>query len=245
MTDQTQSSPSLPLFYRQPRVLHPAQHGGLSLAREAGYGHAAGAHAVPLLAAEIPSACRQLPVVFTTGAHPTPVAVLGLRAGHNALVDADGQWRAGSYIPAYVRRYPFIFVEDEARNELTLCIDEAAAAVVPGSDNPLFDADGQPSATTRSALAFCRDYQAHHLLTREFGDALADAGLLIEQQADITLLDGQRLTLDGFQVVDEAKFKGLSQKRFQQWRTKGWLPLVYAHLLSIGSWASLVDRQDA
>ena len=156
-----------------------------------------------------------------------------------------GDWRAGGYIPAYVRRYPFIFVEDEARNELTLCIDEAAKALLPGSDNPLFDAEGQPTAVTRSALAFCRDYQAHHLLTREFCDALADAGLLMEQRANITLHDGQRMSLDGFQVVDEAKFKALSKTRFLQWRTKGWLPLVYAHLLSIGNWAALVDQPDA
>lgn len=235
---------SLPLFYRQPRILQPGQHGGFSLARTPDYGHAAQAHAVPLLAAEIPSACRHLPVVFTTDPHPTPVAVLGLRTGHNAQVTAEGQWRAGSYIPAYVRRYPFIFVEDEARNELTLCIDESAKALVPGSDNPLFDADGQPTAVTRSALAFCRDYQAHHLLTREFCDALADAGLLTEQRADITLHDGQRMSLDGFQIIDEAQFKALSKAKFMKWRANGWLPLVYAHLLSIGNWAALVDQPD-
>lgn len=235
------STPSLPMFYRQPRVLLPAQHGAISLARTPDFGHAAEAHAVPLLAAEIPSACRQLPVVFTTGDSPTPVAVLGLRAGHNACLTPEGQWREGCYIPAYVRRYPFIFMEDEARQELTLCIDEAARSLVPGGENPLFDAAGQPTAVTRSALAFCRDYQAHHLLTREFCDALAEAGLLTEQRAEITRHDGQRISLDGFQIIDEARFKSLSKTRFLQWRAKGWLPLVYAQLLSIGSWATLVD----
>ena len=202
---------ALPQFYRRPAVLQPARHGRLGLKEGAGCGFAREANAVPLLAAEMAAACRHLPIVFSNEPLPQPLAVLGLRERQNLFVDAQGRWQAGVYVPAYVRRYPFIFAQDGARHELTLCIDEAAPQLVAdGSGQPLFDAAGQPSATTRSALAFCRDYQAQHQLTRAFADALLTADLLVDQRAEASVAaGGAPLALQGFKVVDEARFKAL------------------------------------
>ena len=134
--------------------------------------------------------------------------MLGVRGQENLFVDAQGQWRAGAYIPAYVRRYPFIFMENEDRSQFTLCVDEQAprwsrAATIPSSTKPA------SPPTWRAALEFCRDYQNQHAYTMEFARALAEADLLVENRADITLPDGQRLAMSGFKVIDEAKFNKL------------------------------------
>lgn len=233
---------ALPLFYRSPRVLTPGAHGQRSLAPEPGYAFAATTNAVPLVAEEMAVAGRHFPVVFSDEGAPHPVAILGLRGQQNLFVEADGRWRAGAYLPAYVRRYPFIFLENEQRTELTLCIDESADALVPGRDRPLFDEAGQPTALTRNALAFCRDYQAQHLLAAAFTAALAEAGLLVDHRADVTLRGGERLSLAGFKVIDADRFAQLPDATFLAWRQKGWLPLAYAHFFSIGAWSALVDR---
>lgn len=235
---------TLPLFYQQPRVLLPGVHGGLGLRGDPGHGHAKHANAVPLLAAEMTTACRHMPIVFTDEALPQPLAVVGLREKENLFVGADGRWLPGAYVPAYVRRHPFIFLEDSARHELTLCIDETAPQLVAdGSGQPLFDAQGRPTAVTRSALAFCRDYQARHQQTRAFADALVTADVLVDHRAEISLAGGgEPLALQGFKVVDEARLQALPDAVFLDWRARGWLPLVYSHLLSAGSWAALVDR---
>jgi hypothetical protein len=229
-----------PLLYRQPRVLQPALHRGLAFPTSGLYGFSAQANAVPLLAAEMTAIGRRLPIVFTGDAQPQ--AVLGLRAQQNLCIDEAGRWIAGPHVPAYLRRYPFIFLEDTTRHELTLCIDEAAAVPAGPNAPALFDDAGQPTAITRSALAFCRDYQAHHLLTLEFGQALATAGLLVDKHADVALHDGQRLSLNGFQVIDEARFNQLPAETLAAWRDKGWLALVYAHLQSLDNWSTLIDR---
>ncbi|MFF7057997.1 SapC family protein [Achromobacter spanius] len=241
MTTQT----SLPLFYEQPRPLAAGVHANLSLAGNTGFAYAANTNAVPLVATELPTACRHFPIVFTDGEQPTPVAVLGVRGQENLFVDADGQWRAGTYIPAYIRRYPFIFMENEDRSQFTLCVDEKAASVVEGRDNPFFDEAGEPTDLARSALEFCRDYQNQHAYTMEFAQALAAADLLVENRADITLPDGQRLAMSGFKVIDEAKFNKLSDEEFLRWRANGWLPLVYCHLLSINTWPALINQVQA
>ena len=204
-------------------------------------GYAAKTNAVPLVATELPTACRHFPIVFTDGDQPTPVAVLGVRGQENLFVDAQGQWRAGAYIPAYVRRYPFIFMENEDRSQFTLCVDEqpprwSRAATIPSSTKPA------SPPTWRAALEFCRDYQNQHAYTMEFARALAEADLLVENRADITLPDGQRLAMSGFKVIDEAKFNKLPDEEFLRWRANGWLPLVYCHLLSINTWPALINQ---
>jgi len=232
---------SLPIFYRKPRPLQAERDADLGVREDGDYGFARQANAVPLVAVEMTLACRHYPIVFAAGAVPQPVALLGLRGGQNLFVDAAGRWSEGVYIPAYVRRYPFIFMENADKSEYTLCIDEAAAAAVRGGGRPLF-ADGKPTDLAQRVLAFCRDYQANHNATQAFVQAVAAADLLVDNRADVTLGSGERLSLAGFKVIDEARFNALDGEVLLRWRGEGWLALVYAHLISISNWAGLVDR---
>ncbi|MDE1149842.1 MAG: SapC family protein [Azospirillaceae bacterium] len=238
--DQTMSTNALPAFYQQPRPIAAERDGDTSLTPVTDYKFAATANSVPLIAAEFTLACKQYPILFVDGAAAQPVALFGLRNGENLFVDADGTWAAGAYIPAYVRRYPFIFMENRDKSEFTLCIDEAAPVVGKGGANKLFQ-DGQPTEVTRNALAFCSDYQGHYAVTTEFVAALVKADLLVENRADVTLKDGQKLSLAGFKVIDEAKFNALPAEEFLRWRERGWLHLVICHFISVSNWAALVD----
>lgn len=236
MTDQT-----LPLFYTNPRPLQADRHGAWSLRTDAGHGFTAGTNSVPLMAAEFVAACKHVPILFTDGAVVQPVALLGLRTGDNLFVDANGVWEEGTYVPAYVRRYPFIFMENADKSEFTLCIDEDAESVVEGTDNPFF-VDGKPSALTDNALAFVKEFQAQNAFTAEFTDAVVAANLLVDKRADVTLVNGERLSLAGFKVIDEELFNQLPAEVLLAWRARGWLALVYAHLISVSSWTGLIDR---
>ena len=66
--------------------------------------------------------------------------------------------------------------------------------------------------------------------------------MLVENRADITLVNGQRLAMSGFKVIDEARFNKLPDDEFLRWRANGWLALVYCHLLSINTWPSLINQ---
>jgi hypothetical protein len=230
-----------PILYQRPRALRADAHAKLSLSRTPDYSFAAGVNSVPLLATEMTAACRCYPILFVAADLPLPVALLGLRTDENLLVGQDGSWVEGAYIPAYIRRYPFIFLESEDKSELTLCIDEAAPALVSGGDN-LFFADGKPTAMTTQALSFCQDFQSHYNATAEFARALAAADLLVDNRADISLKNGETLSLSGFKVIDEARFNRLPEEEFLRWRARGWLHIVSCHFISIGSWAGLVER---
>ena len=196
---------------------------------------------MPLNAIEFALAARHYPIVFAAEGVAPPAAVMGLKAGENLVVDDAGRWERGPYIPAYVRRYPFIAVSAPGSKEYALCLDTASDLLVEGGKRALFQG-GQPSELTKKALEFCQLYQQQADLTRQFVEALDEHDLLVGRGAKLRLASGTERTLSGFRVIDEQKFNALPDDVFLAWRHKGWIGLVYLHLASLSSWGGLVDR---
>lgn len=234
------SSPkaSLPQFYRSVRPLDPSSDGRFKI-KPTGFSFASSANAIPLGVEEIPLAARHYPIVFPTDGDAV-VAVVGIREGQNLFVDEAGNWRPGAYVPAYVRRYPFIFHEDAKAGQLTLCVDDTAECLQRATGEPLF-IKGQKSPALEAALAFALAFQSQHQAAISFARQLSSAGLLAERDAQITLSDGESRHLGGFRVVDEASFNDLDDSAFLTFRRNGWIGLVYCHLISLNNWATLVD----
>lgn len=240
-----ESPVALPLFYRDPAPLSSAVHVDWALI-EGDYSFAAATPYVPIVAGEIVSASRCYPVVFAQG-DAQSIAVTGIEQS-NLFVE-EGRWNEEAYVPAYVRRYPFGFIP-------TVNPDGFALAIDAGSDRVLRDGakthvqgialfeDGQPSALTRQALDFCDAFQAEALATRIFAEALRAQDLLIEQQADITLSDGEKRAIQGFLIVDAQKFAALSDVVVLEWHRKGWLALIQFHLASLQRFPALLARRE-
>jgi hypothetical protein len=231
---------ALPVFYRRPRPLNNEIDRGKSLKLAPDFGFARATNSVVLNGGEFPLAMRFYPIVFSQTTPASAVAVLGLVDNENLFVGADGQWLPDVYVPAYVRRYPFVLMEQPGGGDLILCVDEEAGLLVEGSERPLFEA-GKPAKLLQDAVSFCREFHAQHLVTTAFVQALASQGLLMRNEARIVLPSGKQLTLRGFDVVDEAKFNALPDDVFLDWRRRGWLHLVYCHLMSMANWGRLVD----
>lgn len=239
---------SLPVFYTTPEILDPARHGALAILPLADLGFARASNSVPVTVEEFFEMALHYPIVFTRGAAPAPIVVVGLGGDRNLFLDAQGQWAEGLPVPAYVRRYPFILLEPQGSDRLPLCIDRDAAVVVEAGATegaqPLFDG-AEPSAATKHALAFCEAYQRQLAATRGFAKLLQEAGLLVEQKVAMANSRGDRHAMDGFMVVDEAKFNALPDAFTLAWKKSGALAAVYAHLLSQRNWPKLAARFDA
>lgn len=231
----------MPLLYHQPRPLQLARHGGTYFVPPPGYGFAAQINSVPLNATEFAIASRFYPIIFAGAAPHLPLAVLGLRPGRNAMLDAGGAWARNAYVPAYIRRYPFIFLEEQDGERLTLCVDESANMMSNSAGEPLF-VDGEPSTFVKRATDFCAAFQRQHVTTRAFTAALVEHDLLAEKAATAKLPSGEEIKLTGFRLVDEQKFNELADDVFLDWRRKGWLPLIYFHLISVHNWSLLAER---
>lgn len=247
MTPATEEAAApLPVLYSAPEAMNPARQAGLALRRSDDFGFARALHAVPLAAAEMPAAMRSYPIVFV-GADHAPVAITGIRKGENLFLDAGGGWVAPHYIPAYLRRYPFILAGDSDAEELTLCIDRDCPRLTAAGEadsDPLFEGDA-PGEITARALAFCEEYNTLHNITRRAVALIARHGLFAERRGRVSLADGSSFNLTDFEVIDEAALNELPDAAFLELRHGGALALIYCHLASMNSWSSLIERGNA
>lgn len=230
---------AMPLFYKNPVPLDAKLHAALALKKDFGLDFTKGVNAVPVNLIEFPQICHFYPIAFSPDASGTPVAILGLRDNENLFLGGNGQWEEETYIPAYIRRYPFIFSEMPGNDQLSLCIDMEDRVIDQNGEQRFFTDDGKPTGLSNNALEFCKSYHAAAQHTIEFGKAMADAGLLVERHAEIAIGPGKKINFSGFRIIDEEKLAGLSDATFSEWRKKNWLPFIYAHLFSGAQWQRL------
>jgi hypothetical protein len=236
--DETTTAP-LPVFYQRPSPLNAE----VTLDAVASFDFARTTNAVPINAVEFAAAQRDYPIVFSNDAAPVAMAVLGLEERRNLFVDRSGRWAEGCYVPAYVRRYPFIFMEAESGTEWVLCIDEAAAVVRDDGNGEALFSGGAPAVVTKQALEFCTAFQREAAVTRALATALLDAGLLEPSGVNIAHDGGPERALAGFQVIDETKLLAVPDATLLEWRQQGFLAPIHAQIFSAGAWAGLAARE--
>jgi len=228
------------MFYERVVALNDLTHAGLKVRLASSFAHAARTNSVPLIASEFFECAREYPIVFNLGeAGPMPAVLLGLREAENLYVDNDGKWDA-RYVPAFVRRYPFVPGKGP-QGELLVCIDEASKCFDSEQGEPLF-ADGKPTATLEHAMKFLVEFHQGAAVTEKLGRRLQELGLFRQADSVAQLNDGSQFRLNGLNVVDEAKLRSLDRDVVQELFANGSLAVVYAHLMSLGNMGALVDR---
>jgi hypothetical protein len=235
----------MPLFFRDPHLLDSARHANASV-KPADYAFAERTNSVPIVVQEFFDVARHYPMVFTPGDTPVAVALLGLEQT-NYFITPDRQWLSDHYIPAYVRQYPFLFLEQPDDDRLYLMVDEGAPHYSDGAqgDGSLFTGDGKPTPITENALTFCSALYAQHKETKAFAKWLKSNELLMPSQSDATLATGKKLKLDGFQVIDATAFRRLPQKDVTELHRKGWMAPICFALASASNWQRLLNHAES
>ena len=210
-----------------------------------GFAFAAGTNSLYVAAAEFPRASHEYPVVFAQDPQGSlfPLVLLGLKKNENLFVDKSGKWSA-DYIPAYVRRYPFILAAPDAKtNQFTVCIDESYAGFNTAKEGqPLFNAKGEDGPVLKQAIDFLKEYQTHVRLTDAFCKNLKELDILEPMQANVSLKSGQKLSVAGFQCVSRAKLKELAPKKLVELAKSDQLELIYCHLQSLTNVSNLTRK---
>jgi hypothetical protein len=235
-----QAGPAMPLFFNRVVGVNPALHGGLRLDRGTGYGFSAKGQSVPLGLGEMEAAAQHFPILFASGPNPAPVALLGLGEGFNLFVRPDGSWRPDTYIPAYIRAFPFVFVEDAGKKTVYVGMEPDAACLQGTSGAALFE-DGKPTAALNEAIGFCTSFRDNLAAAGAFARALDEAGLLEEEEATVNFTAGGGARVRGFKIVKPERLDQVSDATYLDWRRRGWIGAIYAHLYSSARWSRLIE----
>lgn len=232
------------LFYSQPEPLTVEAHGNLGLNNPVKpYAFVGLTNIVPLTVTEFAPAALSYPVIFV-GENKQPVCVMGLREGENLFIDGNGDFRPDAYVPAYVRRYPFVFANDPDNNRLILCIDRSAPFIAEGGTQALF-VDGKPSPFTEQAMEFCDSFEKERLRTDSFVELLKNLDLFEVRDQTFTPrnpdgTNGTPQKVAEFFAVSEDKLRALDPAKLAELRDNGALGQIYAHLVSLQGWERLI-----
>ncbi|MEM7472283.1 MAG: SapC family protein [Pseudomonadota bacterium] len=240
--DKAPASQKLPLFYRTLVPLTPERHASLALGTRRDFSFASQANAIPLTVDEIPTAMRHYPIVLAAGNPATPVALVGFEQGKNNFVDADGNWKSGAYVPAYVRRYPFGLVrESEEADRHILCADLSSTLFEQSDEaQPLFNEDGSAADASTRALEFCQRYVGSTDRTRAIMREAEELELIGPSEVTITR-DGVKRKVDGFAIISEEKLRALDDAKLADLVRRGVMTIFSAQQLSLANFSSLAD----
>ncbi len=235
-----------PLFYSSVVPLSSQLHPTHGLKDRDSLAFTRGTHAIPITVDEFAIAQRFYPIVFGVGENPAPLALVGLQEGQNLYVDAEGQWQGDAYIPAFVRRYPFMLARlSPTSDDLSLCFDETSPQIAADAGEPLFNGV-EPSETTKNILNFCQQFEEAIFRTRSFMDELAKLDLL--QDGEVTIQReglAEPAVYRGFRMIAEDRLQNLRGDQARKMVQSGMLGLAYAHLFSLSLISPLFERQFA
>lgn len=237
---------NLPLFYETLEPLNATQHGKMRVRPVPATPLIRKTHAVPVTVDEFMLVQRHYPIVFSVGDDPIPMALMGLNEGVNVFLGEDGRALDQQvYLPAYVRRYPFLLARLRPdSDELSLCFDSSSGAVGDFEEGELlFDGD-QPSEATKGILQFCEQFEAAGQRTAAFMEDIKKTDLLMEGEVAIQP-DGaeQPFVYRGFRMIDEEKLRDLRGDELRKMNQNGMLPILYAHLFSLSQMREVFGRQ--
>ena len=234
------------LLYSRPEPLNKEQHGTLGLSPvEQPFNFARSAHAVPIAVTEFGPASLSYPLIFT-GADYNPLAIMSIRQNENLFLLDNGYFENETYVPAYIRRYPFVLANDDLNQKLIVCIERDAEAVKEGGEVPLFE-NGELSPFTQQAIEFCTNFEAERQRTMAFVQALRDLDLFELREQTFTPPNpdgtpGEPIKLADFYAVSEAKLNALLPGKLVELRDTGALQQIYAHMNSLLNWERLVSK---
>ncbi|NBU84962.1 MAG: multidrug transporter [Sphingomonadaceae bacterium] len=243
MADAPQNA--LPLLYKDLVPLSSVDHASWKTRQLESAPWLQDQHAIPVTVDEFASAQRFFPIIFSAGDSPVPLALLGLNEGVNVFMGEDGKFTENVYVPAYVRRYPFMLAKLRPdTDELSVCFDPTADAIGPFDEGDALFEDGQPAEATKQILEFCEQFEQAGQRTEAFMKDLVESELLMDGELSIQP-DAEKppFIYRGFQMVNEEKLRDLRGDQLRKMNQSGLLPLVYAHLFSLAQMREVFGRQ--
>lgn len=231
----------LPMFYKEISALNITRHESATLLPVDNYSFAETSHAIAIGVSEFASALSEYPIVFVKAeSRVLPMILTGLESEKNMFVAADGTW-LGKYLPAYVRRYPFVLAQGE-NDIMTVCIDEAYSGLNKSDEGERLFENQQQTAYLKNAIEFLQAYEQEMKNTEVFCQYLNEFNLLEESSATVEKTEQAPHSISGFFVISREKLENLTAAGLKKLQQVGVLEPIYQHLNSLPQFDRLLEK---
>lgn len=237
----------LPVLYNDLVPLSSDLHAGWGTKTLDGAHFLKDQHAIPVTVDEFVQVQRHFPIIFADADSPVPLALMGLNEGVNVFVDDNGKFTQQVYIPAYVRRYPFMLAQlGQNQQEFSLCFDPTSGAVAADGEVVKLFENGEATQGTKDILGFCEQFEQSAQRTGAFVKELQDLDLLMDGEVTIQPEGAEQPHIyRGFKMVNEEKLRDLRGDQLRKMMQSGLLTLITAHLFSLDLMREIYGRQAA
>lgn len=199
-------------------------------------------YAVPLGVREITIAMRHFPIVFNAPDAALPHALLSADGASHGFMGADGTWSA-PYIPAHVRRYPFILGRTQTAGSYVVMLDSDSKQLGTEAGERLFDDSGARTPYLNGIVKFLEAFQTEIAAAESLFAPIVEAKLLAPLEIRTQTREGAALSVLTLYAVDSKRLDALAPETLAKWQKSGLLAMLYAHLFSLANVASLrTDR---
>ena len=203
--------------------------------------------ALPLSYTEFAVAVHDYPITFISGDNGktfVAMAILGVEPRQNLFLTANGGWDARTYLPAYVRRYPFcmtrVSVDGKEQSERVACVEKDA---LQAKGAALFDDKGEALPVWDGLRKLLFEFEADLARTEEMCRKLHELQLLEPFAAQAAPQGETPIALTGMHRVSEERLHALPADQLKALANSGILSRVYAHLLSLNNFQRLINRR--
>lgn len=227
-------------MYQKLVVLDKEQHKSLKVSPMSNLNFAKELTSTPILANEIALVGKDFPVVFTGGENPTLIALTSL-SGSNLAINTDGKYIV-SYVPAFLRRYPFsIGSNKENQAQQLILVDENSDLLSHTKGKQLFTKEGANSETLDNAVSFLQNYENERITTQNAVNLIANSGILEDREITVGEGEEKKVLVNGFQIINKDKLNALSDEVLAAWVRKGIISFIDAHLSSLSNIQTLFN----
>ncbi|MEL6089447.1 MULTISPECIES: SapC family protein [Bartonella] len=229
------------LFYKNVTPINKTFHKSLKFNPSQDMSFAKDTHWVPLASDEYFQAALDYPILFMSAEdeqkkrHYTSIALVGLSNDVNNYITADKSWQRDTYIPAFIRRYPFVLAQIQDQKELSVCFDQQSGMFNDVTGIELFNSDGSISPFMEERINFLEHFKIGMERTAEFIDTLVKMDLLSQKSINVKNDKGLSAQLEDFWIVDEEKLHKLPAHQLAKLHKNGFLGRIFAHLLSMNN----------
>lgn len=220
-------------MYKNVKILNPKEHSFYRYLAPDTLFYAKTLTYVPISFSEVKLLCADFPIVIIYNKEGHSLLAILTGDASNQAINKEGKWKGG-YVPAFIRRYPFVLVENkEDATKLQLGFDMESGCFSSPEGQALFDAEGKPSAVIADTLKYLETLHKEMQVTNAIIQKFAALEILKESQYSIAYEDKESRNVGGFWVVDKEKLLALPDETLVEAVRNGWMELIELQILSL------------